>query len=144
MTVRDSVESGGTVFNSIFKWMLGDNNGSSTSLVRNWINGTTVQNLYFDIVSNGNISITPNANTSLPPQISLTRLDSESNMTLRFTHNYYWTTTIPKTSFVTLIGLGREGLFLTERPENGTVILGDVLLASVRDGLDAGESGPES
>jgi len=65
-------------------------------------------------------------------------------MTIRFTHTYNWTTTTPETPFVPLIGLGREDLFLTERPENGTGILGDVLLASVRDGLDTGESGPDS
>lgn len=127
-TVRDYVESGGTVFNQIFNWTLGDNNASSLTLVRNWINGTTVQYLTFDVVSNGNISITPNANATLPPAISLTRPDTATNMTLRFTHTFNWTTTTPETPFVPFIGLGREELFLTERPENSTDILGDVLL----------------
>ena len=50
-------------------------------------------------------------------------------MTLRFTHTYNWTSTTPETPFIPLMGLGRADLFLTERPENGTGILGDVLLA---------------
>jgi hypothetical protein len=117
------------VFNSIFNWTLGDNNASSVTFVRNWINGTTVQYLSFDVVSNGNISITPNNNATLPPDISLTRPDMSTNMTLRFTHTYNWTTTTPETLFVPFVGLGRQDLFLTETPDNGTEILGDVLSA---------------
>lgn len=52
-----------------------------------------------------------------------------TNTTLRFTHTYNWTTTTPETPFVPFIGLGRQDLFLTETPNNGTDILGDVLLA---------------
>jgi hypothetical protein len=52
-----------------------------------------------------------------------------TNMTLRFTHTYNWTTTTPETPFVPFVGLGRQDLFLTETPDNGTEILGDVLSA---------------
>lgn len=128
-TVRDYVESGGTVFNSIFNWTLGETNASSVTLIRNWINGTTTQYFTFDVVSNGNISVTPNTNATLPPNISLTRPDQSTNMTLRFTHTFNWTTTTPETPFVPLVGLGREELFLTDIPDNGTNTLGDVLLA---------------
>jgi hypothetical protein len=108
---------------------LGETNASSVTLVRNWINGTTTQYFTFDVVSNGNISVTPNTNATLPPNISLIRPDQSTNMTLRFTHTFNWTTTTPETPFVPLVGLGREDLFLTDIPDNGTNTLGDVLLA---------------
>jgi len=50
-------------------------------------------------------------------------------MTIRFTYTYNWMTTAPETLFVSLIGQGREDLFLTEKPEDGTGVLSDVLLA---------------
>lgn len=127
-TLRDYVESGGNVTNSIFNYTLGEHNTSSVTLVRKWINGTTVQYLTFDALSNGIFNVTPNANATIPPNITLTR-SSTGNATVRFTTTFNYTGTTPSTPFVELEGLGRQSLFLTSAPSNSTMILGNVLSA---------------
>jgi hypothetical protein len=114
--MRDYTESGGTVFHPIFNYTLGTYNSSSVQLVRHWINGTTTQYLTFDAVNNGNFTVTPNSNTSIPPDITLTRPTSSQNATLRFTTSFNFTGTTPSTPFVPLEGLGRQELFLTSIP----------------------------
>jgi hypothetical protein len=112
-TLRDYVESGGKTFHSVFNYTLGNYSASSVTLVRNWINGTTVQYLTWDAVSNGAFNVTPNANATLPPNITLTRQNSSSNATLRFTSTFNFTGTTPQTPFIPLVGLGKDSLFET-------------------------------
>jgi hypothetical protein len=96
-------------------------------LVRNWINGTTVQYLTFDVLSNGQFNVTPSDNTTIQPDIQLTRPDQSTNATLRFTTSFNFTGTTPSTPFILLEGLGKESLFLTNASSNSTEILGNVL-----------------
>lgn len=129
-TLRDYTESGGTVFHSIFNYTLGGNyTNSSVTLVRHWINGTTTQYLTFDAVSNGAFNVTPNANATLPPNITLIRQDKGQNATLRFTSSFNFTETTPSTPYVPLVGLGASNLFLDSTAANGTATLGNVLSA---------------
>jgi hypothetical protein len=114
--MRDYTESGGTVFHPIFNYTLGAYNSTSVQLVRNWINGTTVQYLTFDVVSNGNFTVVPNSNASIPADITLTRPSASSNATVRFTTSFNFTGTTPSTPFVPLEGLGKQDLFLTSIP----------------------------
>ena len=133
-TLRDYVESGGKVFNTIFNYTLGPYNDSSVTLVRHWINGTTVQYFQWDAVSNANISVTPNSNVTIPPNITITRPDKSTNATLRFTSIYNFTTTTPETPSVPLEGLGRESLFLTQSPNSSAPALEKVLSAIQQNG----------
>ncbi|ORY33496.1 hypothetical protein BCR39DRAFT_520445 [Naematelia encephala] len=133
-TVRDYVESGGTVFHTIFNYTLGYHDNSTVVLVRHWINGTTVQYFSWQATSNGVFNVTPNANVTLPPNITLTRPDQATNATLRFTSSYNFTTTTPSTPSVPLEGLGKESLFLTSNTTNGTSALSDVLAAIQNNG----------
>ncbi|GFZ48643.1 hypothetical protein JCM24511_06392 [Saitozyma sp. JCM 24511] len=112
-TLRDYVESGGKTFHSVFNYTLGNYSASSVTLVRNWINGTTVQYFTWDAVSNGAFNVTPNANVTLPPNITLTRQNTSSNATLRFTSTFNFTGTTPQTPFIPLVGLGKDSLFET-------------------------------
>ncbi|WWD19585.1 hypothetical protein CI109_104046 [Kwoniella shandongensis] len=114
-TLRDYVEGGG-VFNSIFNYTLAYSSNSTILLQRKWLNGTTVQYLTFETLTNGIFNVTPNANVSLPPDIRLTRPNAGANATVRFTHVFNFTGTTPQTPFVPLEGLGKESLFLTSAP----------------------------
>lgn len=128
-TLRDYVESGGNVTNSIFNYTLGNYNDSSVQLVRKWINGTTVQYLSFDAVSGGSFNVTPSTNVTLPPNIAFSLSTPDTNATLRFTTSYNFTGTTPETPYQPLQGLDRASLFLTSAPDNSTAILGNVLSA---------------
>jgi len=105
------------------------------TLVRQWINGSTegnttlpiLQYLTFNVVSNGVFNVTPNANVTIPPNITMTRTNSSSNATLSWISSFNFTGTTPYTPYVPLEGLGRETLFLTETPSNGTATLTSVL-----------------
>ncbi|KAK8853168.1 hypothetical protein IAR55_003869 [Kwoniella newhampshirensis] len=114
-TLRDYVEGGG-VFHSIFNYTVPYFSNTTILLQRNWINGTTVQYLTFETLSNGVFNVTPNANASIPPTIRLIRPDPATNATVRFTHVLNFTGTTPVTPFVPLEGLGKESLFLTTAP----------------------------
>jgi len=127
--LRDYVESGGNVTNSIFNYTLGPFNDSSVTLVRNWINGTTVQYLTFDVVSGGTFNVTPSDNTTLPPDISLSLSSPGTNATLHFVTSFNWTGTTPSTPFTPLEGLDKSSLFLTNASTNSTSILSSVLSA---------------
>ncbi|ORX37141.1 hypothetical protein BD324DRAFT_650750 [Kockovaella imperatae] len=133
-TLRDYVESGGTVFHSIFNYTLGPYNDSSVTLIRHWINGSTVQYFQWDTVSNANISVIPNSNATIPPNITITRPDQSSNATIRFTFIYNFTETTPVTPYVPLIGLGREQLFLTEAANGSAPALQSVLTSIQENG----------
>jgi hypothetical protein len=128
------VESGGTVFNTIFNYTLGNYSSSSVTLVRHWINGTTVQYLTFNALFNGAFNVTPNVNATLPPNITLTRRDPSSNATLRFTSSFNFTGTTPSTPNAPLEGLGRASLFQTSATANGTEQLTQVLDAIQNNG----------
>lgn len=112
-TVRDYTEGGGLT-NEIFNYTLGDYNETSLQLVRNWINGTTVQYLNFVANNNTQIMVTPNENVTLPPSVSFERLDKNQNgsMTFSTTFNY---TDLP----LLAPGLDADSLFLTEVPASG-------------------------
>jgi hypothetical protein len=133
-TLRDYVESGGTVFHTEFNYTLGNFSTSSVTLVRNWINGTTVQYLTFDALSNAAFNVTPSSNTTLPPNITMIRPNRSGNATLRFTSSFNFTGTTPRTPYTPLQGLGRQSLFLTTSPANGTSTLTNVLNAIQNNG----------
>ncbi|KAK4689008.1 hypothetical protein P7C73_g1082, partial [Tremellales sp. Uapishka_1] len=132
-TLRDYVESGGTVFHTIFNYTLGPYNSSSVTLIRPWINGTTVQYLSF-ASSNGNFSVSPSTNVTLPPNITYSRNDKSGNGTLTFTSTFNFTDTTPSSPVVDLVGLGREALFITTPPANGTTPLTQVISAIQNNG----------
>lgn len=133
-TLRDYVESKGTVTNAIFNYTLGSYSTSSVTLVRHWINGTTTQYLTFDAVSNAAFNVTPSSNVTLPPNITMIRPGGNGNATLRFTSSFNFTSTTPGTPFVALEGLGRDSLFLTPSPANGPAVLSSVLGAIQNNG----------
>ncbi|WVR07732.1 hypothetical protein IAU60_004775 [Kwoniella sp. DSM 27419] len=135
-TLRDYVESGGKVFNSIFNYTLIYSSNSSVVLQRKWINGTTAQFLTFESVNNALINVVPNSNVSIPPGITVTRPDQSSNATLRFTHVFNFTGTTPETPYVPLVGVGPDQLFLTTPPDNSTPALGQVLNALQGNGTE--------
>lgn len=112
-TVRDYTEGSGLT-NEIFNYTLGDYNQTSLQLVRNWINGTTVQYLNFVALNNTQFSVTPNQNVTLPPSVSFERIDKSQNgsMTFSTTFNY---TDLP----ILAPGLDADSLFLTQVPTNG-------------------------
>jgi hypothetical protein len=86
----------------IFNYTLGPFNSTSVSLIRHWINGTTVQYLNYAVVDNFNLTVIPSQNATLPPNITLTRLDQSRNGTLSFTSTFNYTDTTEE-----FIGLGR-------------------------------------
>lgn len=112
-TVRDYTEGSGLT-NEIFNYTLGDYNQTSLQLVRNWINGTTVQYLNFVALNNTQFSVTPSQNVTLPPSISFERVDKSLNGSMSFstTSNY---TDLP----LLAPGLDADRLFLTEAPATG-------------------------
>ena len=118
----------------MFNYTLGNYSNTSVTLVRNWINGTTVQYLTFDALSNGAFNVTPNANVTLPPNITMKRTNGSGDAVLRFTSTFNFTSTTPETPYVELDGLGRSELFLTQTPANGTANLGNVLSAIQNNG----------
>ena len=128
-TLRDYVESGGTVFHTIFNYTLGNYSNSSVTLVRNWINGTTVQYLTFSSASNALFNVTPSSNTTLPPNITISRQNTSSNSTITFLSTFNFTTTTPSTPTVPLIGLGASQLFLSTPPANASSSLNSTLTA---------------
>ncbi len=133
-TLRDYVESGGTVFHTIFNYTLGNYSSSSVTLVRHWINGTTTQYLTFDAVSNAAFNVTPSSNVTLPATINMIRPGGNGSAILQFTSSFNFTSTTPSTPFVQLEGLGRQSIFLTQTPANGTAVLTNVLGAIQNNG----------
>ena len=120
-TIRNYVEGNGTR-HEIFNYTLGDYNSSSVQLVRNWINGTTVQYLTYSAVDNLNITVVPNQNATLPPNVTMTRPDQSRNGTVLVT------TTFNYTASPDLVGLSSSQLFLNSTPagaESG--LLGTVI-----------------
>lgn len=117
-TLRDYVESGGKVFNSVFNYTLGDVTDSSVQLVRHWLNGTTVQYLTFSTGDNAGLAVTRMSNA--PPGIRVWRKDNKNPLTLHFKSHFNWTGTTPETPFVESKGLGPDALFLKPGSSNGT------------------------
>lgn len=107
-TLRDYTEGSGLT-HEIFNYTLGDYNSSHLQLVRKWINGTTMQYLTFDAVSNLNFSVTPSSNVTLPPTVIMTRQDQSMNGTLAFSTTFNYTES-PTTNGA---GLSPAQIFLT-------------------------------
>lgn len=112
-TVRDYTEGAGLT-HEIFNYTLGEYNQTSLQLVRNWINGTTVQYLNFVALNNTQINVTPNENITLPPSVSFERLDKSLNGSMAFSTTFNYTD-LP----ILAPGLDADTLFLTEVPTNG-------------------------
>ncbi len=70
----------------------------------------------------------------IPPSITLSRSSTSQNATLKFTSTFNFTTTTPTTPTVPYEGLGRQSLFLTQTPANGTQALTQVLGAIQNNG----------
>lgn len=128
-TLRDYTESKGVVLNEIFNYTLGDYSNSSVTLVRNWINGSTVQYLSFEAINNAQITVVPSTNVTLPPNITISRPDASANATIHFVSTFNFTN-----ASTTLVGLGREELFLTEAPGNSSDGLAAILEAIASNG----------
>lgn len=126
-TLRDYTEGSGLT-HEIFNYTLGDYNSSHLQLVRKWINGTTMQYLTFDAVSNLNFSVTPSSNVTLPPSVTMMRPDASMNGTLAFSTTFNFTET-PTTNGA---GLSPAQIFLAPNATsggNGTTGLQKVLEA---------------
>ena len=128
-TLRDYTESKGVVLNEIFNYTLGDFSNSSVTLVRNWINGSTVQYLSFEAINNAQFTVVPSTNVTLPPNITISRPDAGANATIHFMSTFNFTN-----ASTTLVGLGRDELFLTEAPANSSEGLGAILDAIASNG----------
>lgn len=125
-TLRDYTEGSGLT-HEIFNYTLGPYTDSSVTLVRQWINGTTVQYLTLNATQNAAFTVTPSSNVTLPPDIVVVRPDQNSNATISFTTSFNFTGTTPSTPYIPLDGLGGSSLFLNSTPTNGTQNLATVL-----------------
>ena len=120
-TVRDYTEGSGLT-NEIFNYTLGAHNDSSVQLVRNWINGTTVQYLSFRAEENAKFEVTPQSNITIPPVIRIQPIDAGQNLSITFSTTFNYTDE-PQLS----PGLTPTEIFLTEPPEEASTALRTVL-----------------
>ena len=120
-TVRDYTEGSGLT-NEIFNYTLGAYNVSSVQLIRNWINGTTVQYLSFQAEENAKFEVTPQSNITIPPVIRIQPIDAGQNLSITFTTTFNYTDE-PQLS----PGLTLTEIFLTEPPEEASTALKTVL-----------------
>ena len=109
----------------MFNYTLGGYSNSEVWLVRNYLNGSTVQYLGFKSVDNCNVEVRPSDNITLPPSIRITRQDKAKNATVYFESTGNFTGTTPPTPFVPLQGLGMDMLFA----QNATANTADVVKA---------------
>lgn len=134
-TLRDFTEGSGLT-HEIFNYTLGSYSNSSVQFVRHWINGTTVQYLTFNATDNLNISVSPSSNITLPPNITMKRLDGSKNGSLKFSTTFNFTEK-PTTQGQ---GLGPSSLFLDSAPATGSAGLQKVLKA-IQGGGNSSSSG---
>lgn len=124
-TIRDYVEGNGTI-HSIFNFTVGEYNSTAVQLVRNWINGSTVQYLTYSAIDNFNLTVVPNQNVTLPPEVTMIRPDQSRNGTVLVTTTFNYTNTSD------LVGLGSSQLFLNSTPSGENSQLLSTVIGALR------------
>lgn len=111
------------MLNPLFNYTLSAYDEKHVELVRNWINGTTVQLLTFATVDNCAFQVTPDID---PPRIAITRSDKKRKATVSFTSSFNFTQTNPQTDSPALVGIDPAGLILplnrSRSPETTTIL----------------------